>query len=142
MYSQEMRLGGHSLGGEPSGHILCPELGIAGDGIVTAIRICQIVQEEKSSLGELMKGFHRVPQVLFNQSVQRRLNFAEIPEIREEICRLEDKLRDRGRIIVRYSGTEPVVRIMLEGDDQAELESLASRLGHLFRDHLGDEPDE
>ncbi len=136
---EEMLRGGHSLGGEPAGHILCPELGIAGDGIMVAVRISQIVRAEKTSLAEMARGLKRVPQVVHNQRVEKKVDFASVPEIQGEINRVQKKLK-RGRVLIRYSGTEPVVRIMLEGDDQVELDSLASQLGLVFRQHLGSEP--
>ena len=133
---EEMRRGGHALGGEPAGHILCPELGIAGDGIMVALRISQILREGKASLEEMARGLEKVPQVIRNQPVERKVDFASVPEIQAEINRVQEKVKP-GRVLIRYSGTEPVVRIMLEGDDQAELDSLASQLGLAFRRHLG-----
>ncbi len=134
---REMLQGKHLLGGEQSGHIILREHSPAGDGILTALKIAQTMIDRESSLGELAEGLVRFPQVLLNVRVKEKLDFRKIPQIQREIEGVERELRNRGRVIIRYSGTEPLVRIMLEGNQEKEIRSYAQAIARRFRQQLG-----
>ena len=133
----EMLRGNHVLGGEQSGHIILREHSPAGDGILTALKMAQAMIDQESSLGELAEGLARFPQVLLNVRVKEKLDFRKIPQIRREIEGVEGKLRRQGRVVIRYSGTEPLVRIMLEGNEEKEIRSYAQAIAGRFRQQLG-----
>ena len=134
---EEMVRGRHDLGGEPSGHVILGEDLMAGDGILTALKITEIMRETGSSLGELADGFEKFPQILVNVAVREKLDFSKIAPIREEIESARRELGDAGRVLVRYSGTEPLVRIMLEGRHQEEIVRYAGNIAERFRAALG-----
>ncbi len=120
----EMHRTGGMLGGEQSGHILCRHYGITGDGLLTAIHIAALVQEAGVSLGELVdRSFQTYPQLLRNVRVEdrtKRMEWKECQALKEAIARAETAMGDAGRILVRASGTEPVIRVMVEAEE-AEL---------------------
>ena len=135
---EQMLAGGHSLGGEQSGHIIIREQLPAGDGILTALKVACIIDEEGQSLGELAAGFEKFPQILINVPVKEKTqDFSQIPKIREEIEAAEKSLGDSGRVVIRYSGTEPLVRIMLEGDREEEIKERAEAIAERFRQKMG-----
>ena len=134
----EMLRGGHSLGGEQSGHIIIREHLPAGDGILTALKVACIIDDEGQSLGGLTVGLERLPQVLINVPVKEKgQDFLQIIRIREEIEAAEKSLGNGGRVVIRYSGTEPLVRIMLEGDREEEIRERAESIADRFRQSLG-----
>ncbi|MDA2934940.1 phosphoglucosamine mutase [Acidobacteria bacterium AH-259-D05] len=137
----EMLQGGHALGGEPSGHIIMRPYSLAGDGILTALEIAQMVVQEGSSLGDLARDFQKFPQILINVRVRRKENFSQIAQIRQEIQAVEKNLGEEGRVVIRYSGTEPVVRIMLEGKKEEEIKRYAEAIADRFQQKLGCEAD-
>lgn len=134
---EEMLRGTHELGGEQSGHIIIREHSLAGDGILTALKIADVMLQEGKPLSELARPLVKFPQVIENVRVREKSDFAHIPEIYREIETAEEKLGERGRIVVRYSGTEPVVRIMLEGEDEAQIGRYAQTIAGAFRRRLG-----
>ncbi len=133
---EEMLRGNHILGGEQSGHIIIRQHSLAGDGILTALTIAQIVCEKGCSLADLSRGMKKFPQVLLNLKVEEKRDFSQIPEIKRVIELAENELGDGGRVLVRYSGTEPLVRIMLEGEKQDQIQLHAQSIAALFRQHL------
>jgi phosphoglucosamine mutase len=125
-----------SLGGEQSGHIIYSRYGVTGDGIITALRVLEIMQEEKASLSELTRRFVRFPQVLINVPVKVKPPLSEIPELKRAIRKEERSLSGRGRVLVRYSGTELVARVMVEGEKEKEIEEIARRLSRVIEREL------
>ena len=135
----ELIRSGASLGGEQSGHIILPQLSLAGDGMITTLCLLRTMSDTGKPLHELTAGFTRYPQVLVNVDVIEKRPFAEVEEIQKVVTETETKLADRGRLLLRYSGTEPVARIMIEGDDQSTIEAYARNLATVIRDSLGRE---
>jgi phosphoglucosamine mutase len=126
-----------SLGGEQSGHIIIPKLSLAGDGMITTLVLLGALQESGKSLKELTNGFERYPQVLVNVTVREKRPFPELEEVQKASAEVERALSGRGRLLLRYSGTEPLARIMIEGEDQTEIEGYAERLAETIRQVLG-----
>jgi len=126
-----------SLGGEQSGHIILPRLGLAGDGLVTTLCVLRAMRESGLALGRLTEGFTRLPQTLVNVRVAEKRPFAEVAEIASAAGRAEAQLAGRGRLLLRYSGTEPLARVMIEGERQEEIERLAGELATVIRRALG-----
>ncbi len=134
---EELLRSGASLGGEQSGHIIFPQLSLAGDGMITTICLLRAIKEEQKPLHELTSGFQRYPQVLVNVKVVDKRPFEEVEEIQKAAAQIESKLGEGGRLLLRYSGTEPLARIMIEGDDQSVIEELARVLARVIQKVLG-----
>ena len=130
---EEMERGNHLLGGEQSGHIILRRYARSGDGILTALKIAEIVIEEGRGLKELSSGFEPFPQIQRSVPVAEKVNFAAVPEIQREILEAEQSLGERGRVLVRYSGTEPLIRIMIEGEEKVQVEKHAEAIASQFR---------
>ncbi|HWS90594.1 MAG TPA: phosphoglucosamine mutase [Pyrinomonadaceae bacterium] len=127
-----------SLGGEQSGHIIFPRLSLAGDGMLTTINLLRAVVESGRGLEELAEGFRRYPQVLVNVRVREKVSFDEVEEIARASREVRERLGEGGRLLLRYSGTEPLVRVMIEGQSQAEIDALAEGLASVIRRSLGE----
>ncbi len=127
---------GAALGGETSGHTLLAPLSPAGDGILTALVVASIVRSSGRKLSELAT-LTKMPQTLRNVRVGRRVPIEESRAITGAVARAEDVLRTRGRVFLRYSGTEPLLRILVEGPDHAEVHALADALEAVVRAELG-----
>ncbi len=134
---EEIRTHGYALGGEQSGHVIVSEHLFTGDGIVTALRVLRVMAETGRSLRDLAADLVTYPQVLVNVRVGRRVPVAEVPAIAATIDSVQRRLGDEGRLLVRYSGTEPLLRIMLEGRDQAEIEAWAHEIADAAKGALG-----
>jgi phosphoglucosamine mutase len=119
---------GGQLGGETSGHLLCLDKTTTGDGLVSALQVLVVMQEAGKSLAELVAGMPQFPQTLINVRTAARIAIGDSAEIQAAIGRAEQRLGERGRILVRASGTEPVLRVMVEGEDEAEVSRLAADL--------------
>ena len=119
--------GGH-LGGETSGHLLCLDKTTTGDGLISALQVLRVVVETGRPLAELTRGMPRFPQTLINVRMQERVDVERSADMQAAIRDIESKLADRGRVLVRASGTEPVVRVMVEGEDETEVLALATEL--------------
>lgn len=132
----EMERRGVCLGGEQSGHIIFSDLLRTGDGLGTALWVLRIVAESGSELADLVGGFHVYPQVLLNVRVACKTNLDEVAPIRRAILAAEARLGEAGRVLVRYSGTEPVLRIMIEGPDKDEVRTLAEGIAVCARHEL------
>jgi phosphoglucosamine mutase len=126
-----------SLGGEQSGHIIFPKLSLAGDGLITTLALLRAMTEEAKALHELTEGFQTFPQVLVNVAVKVKPPFAEVPAIKKAAQAIEAELGLRGRLLLRYSGTESLARVMIEGEDQIEIEKHAGELAGLIQKNLG-----
>jgi phosphoglucosamine mutase len=135
VHAEMMRLGA-MLGGEQSGHILCPHYGVSGDGLLTALHLAALVKQSEQSLAQLRdRSFQPYPQLLKNVSVEdrdRRLNWKENEILHQAIYQAEQALGDQGRVLVRASGTEPILRIMVEAADAKLTEYWAERLTQTF----------
>lgn len=128
-YVMEMlRADGWLLGGESSGHIICLDKTTTGDGIVSALQVLAHLETQGQTLHQLKQGMTRYPQSLINVPMQKRVAVDEVPEIREAVSLAENELADKGRVLLRPSGTEPVVRVMVEGRDRHDVERIASRV--------------
>ena len=128
---------GLSLGGEQSGHIILPELSLAGDGIITALCLLRAQQESASSLAELTHGCQHYPQILVNVRVREKPVLAEIPSVQAVVKDVEERLADKGRLLLRYSGTEPLARVMIEGEKQGEIEAYAADIAASIQQAIG-----
>lgn len=129
-----LRETGGKLGGETSGHILCLDKTTTGDGLVTALQVLAIMRDSGRSLAHLTAGMRRFPQVLINVRTARRLDLGSSIPVRSAVDRVENQLGRRGRVILRPSGTEPVVRVMVEGEDEGEIRQLAEQIARAVAD--------
>ena len=131
-----LRLGA-SLGGEQSGHVILPALSLAGDGMITTLSLLRALQESHSSLAEMTNGFQRYPQTLVNVRVKEKLPFVDLPAVTEATNEVEQRLGQNGRLLLRYSGTEPLARVMIEGQNQADIESYARKIADALKQEIG-----
>jgi phosphoglucosamine mutase len=125
------------LGGESSGHIICRDVSTTGDGIVSALQTLAAMAHSGESLQELTRGMQKLPQTMVNVPVASPKKVSETPRVREAVADAEANLGDRGRVLLRASGTEPVVRVMVEGEDAAEVSAVADELADVVRVLLG-----
>jgi phosphoglucosamine mutase len=128
-----MQANGFSLGGEQSGHIIFGDYSTTGDGIVTALQVLSAVMQSGKSLSELAAQMTKFPQLLVNVRVKTKAGWQENQEIADSIRQGEDELGDNGRILVRPSGTEPLIRVMAEGPDQEQLSQLVNRIASVIQ---------
>ncbi len=133
---ERMREIGASLGGEQSGHIIFLDENTTGDGLLSALHLLQVMIETGKSLSELASVMQVLPQALVNAKVanHKKEHYMEYPEISSAIERLEKKFAGEGRVLIRPSGTEPLVRVMIEGKDQAQISKEAEKLANLIQD--------
>ena len=134
---EEMRSGGHSIGGEQSGHIVFLDFATTGDGLITALQVLCAMVESKKPLSELAGWMVPMPQVLENVEIIARTPIDELPEVQEAIRAAEAELGGAGRVLVRYSGTQPLARVMVEGDDERQIRELAAGLVEALRTEVG-----
>ena len=125
---EELRAGDYSLGGEQSGHIVMPVLGSTGDGIVTGLRLMARMAQTGSSLAELASTMQSLPQVLINVEVADKASAAAAPAVQAAVDEAEAELGDTGRILLRPSGTEPMIRVMVEAADEEIARRVATRV--------------
>jgi phosphoglucosamine mutase len=135
---EAMRQHGVALGGEQSGHIIFMEHSTTGDGILAALQLLRIMRERDKSLSELAGLLQPFPQKLVNVHVERKIPFEQVPSIKKAIADAEDRLKGRGRVLLRYSGTESVARVMVECEDCGLVDSLTQTLAHEVEQGLGD----
>lgn len=126
-----------SLGGEQSGHIILPELSLAGDGMITALCLLRAMSELGKSLAEMTEGFVRYPQILVNVPVREKVPFGELPSVKAEVDEVEELLCEKGRLLLRYSGTEKLARVMIEGENQFKIEAYAQKIAHAIEREIG-----
>jgi phosphoglucosamine mutase len=125
-----------SLGGEQSGHIIFSDHLYTGDGIATALNVLRVMSDTGRELADLAAELVTYPQVLVNVRVREKRDLRTIPAIAEIMERVEQKLVGQGRLLVRYSGTEPLLRVMLEGRDQSEIQKWADEIASRVKEHL------
>jgi phosphoglucosamine mutase len=133
---EKMRTHGSILGGEDSGHLIFLDVHTSGDGIFSALRLLQIMREKQRPLSELVKIMTVFPQVLMNVAVTRKADLSSIPEIADAIEAVQSRLKDRGRVLVRYSGTRPLCRVMVEGPDTDEINRYCLELIDVIENNL------
>lgn len=126
-----------SLGGEQSGHVIFSEYLFTGDGLATSLNVLRTMALTGRSLGDLASDLTKYPQVLVNLRVDRRVDLKTIPSVAAILASVESRLGDQGRLLVRYSGTEPLLRVMLEGRDEAQIRGWAEEILEAVRPHVG-----
>ena len=134
---EEMVRIGAVLGGEQSGHVIFREYATTGDGMLTALRVFEIARQAGAGLDELISGFEVYPQKLVNVRVREKKGLLEIPSVAQEIRRVEAAYAGKGRVLVRFSGTEPLARVMVEGPDQEQVESFSTSIAEVIRREMG-----
>jgi phosphoglucosamine mutase len=135
---EEMVRGNYNLGGEQSGHTVFLDYNTTCDGILTALQVLAIMKRKEKPLDALASVMEPLPQVLYNIRVRDKKDLTEFPEIQKRIQAIEGALGSSGRIFVRYSGTEPLLRIMVEGEDEAKLHRFAQDVVELVKKHIGE----
>jgi phosphoglucosamine mutase len=128
---------GASIGGEQSGHIIFPRISLAGDGMITALSLLRVIIDKQTPLSHLTDGMERYPQILVNVKVREKIPFAEIPSLSEVVAEVEHQLGAEGRLLLRYSGTESLARIMIEGRSQAEIGEQANSIAAVIEKEIG-----
>ena len=126
-----------ALGGEQSGHIIFADSLYTGDGLVTAFNVLRVMAETGESLTNLVSGLKTFPQVLLNVRVREKRDWSTIPGIATAAASVDDRLAGRGRLLVRYSGTEPLLRVMIEGEHQDEINAWAEEIAAAVRQEIG-----
>ena len=126
-----------TIGGEQSGHIIFPSRSLVGDGMLTALFLLEAMYEKGKSLSEMTEGFNRYPQILVNVKVREKKPFEEVAEIARAAGEIERDLENKGRLLLRYSGTENLARVMIEGENQQEIERQANLLAKIIKTNLG-----
>ena len=119
---------GGVIGGETSGHVLCLDRATTGDALVSALQVLAEVRRTGLTLAQLAAGVPHFPQVLLNVRVAKRFDPSQVPEIRAAVADVERELGESGRVVLRASGTEPVIRVMVEGRDEAHTRACAERI--------------
>jgi phosphoglucosamine mutase len=133
----EMLSSGTNLGGEPSGHLIFLDISPAGDGIITLLQVLLLLAETRRPLAELMSDLKQFPQIIRNVRVQQKLPLESIPEVAQAIAEFERECGGRGRAVVRYSGTEPLARVMIEAEEAEAVQRHAARIAQLIEAALG-----
>ena len=134
---EKMLAGGYNLGGEQSGHIIFLDNNTTGDGLISALQVLAVMMQTGKKLSELSECMTTYPQILVNVRVRERRDLSLIPEIAKRMTEIENRLDGTGRLLVRYSGTEPKVRVMIEGEDEKEIRALAEDLAGVIKAQLG-----
>lgn len=128
---------GYNFGGEQSGHLIFLDYNTTGDGLITAVQVLALMKTTGKPLSELAKIMTNLPQVLVNVRVKQRRELSTLPKVKRHMEKLEKRLDGSGRLLVRYSGTEPVVRIMIEGEREPEIRKWADDLAETIQDAVG-----
>lgn len=134
---EEMQKGGYNLGGEQSGHVIFMDYNTTGDGIITALQVLAIMKKTGKRLSALSKVMTTYPQVLVNVPVREKRDIMELPKLARMVADAEQKLDGNGRLLIRYSGTEPKLRIMAEGKDLSFIEEIVNGLARSVKEELG-----
>jgi phosphoglucosamine mutase len=134
---EEMLKRGLSLGGEQSGHVIFGDYLFTGDGLATALSVLRVMASSGRTLADLASEMTAYPQVLMNLRVKERVDLKTVPEVAAVMQSVESRLEGSGRLLVRYSGTEPLLRVMLEGQDQAEIRRWGQEIIDAVKQHVG-----
>ena len=124
----------YNFGGERSGHIILSDYITTGDGIITALKILEIIKKTNKSLSELKQSLEEFPQLLINVKVKEKKEFSD--NIKQLIIQSEKQLKDKGRLLIRYSGTENIARIMVEGQNKEEITEIANNIANKIKEEL------
>lgn len=135
---EAMKKGNLNLGGEQSGHMIFLDYNTTGDGVLSSLMLSKIIKEENKTLSQLASIMSVYPQVLVNVEVKNEVKnkFMEVEEIKDEIARIEELMEGCGRVLIRPSGTQPLVRVMLEGKEEGQINELANNLANLIKEKL------
>ena len=125
---EALKQGGGVIGGETSGHMIVLDQTTTGDGLITALQVLAIIKRTGRKLSDLVAGMRKYPQTMVNVRTEQRIDLDASPRIRDAVTTAENELADSGRIVLRASGTEPVIRVMVEGQDEQQVNSVAERL--------------
>lgn len=135
---EEMLLRNALIGGEQSGHIIFSNYSLTGDGIITAIQTLKVMQKTGKKLSNLAKIMEKFPQVIVNVKIKKKIYFEKISQINQLVKNLEEKISPDGRILLRYSGTEPVVRIMVEGKSESQIKEISQIISKKIQDFINE----
>lgn len=133
-----MRVGGFTVGGESSGHLLFTDVSPAGDGLLSALKILDLVKRKGQPLSQLRQGMKKYPQKLLNLRVRHKPAWESVPPLASAVREMEKFLGKKGRILLRYSGTEPKVRLLVEADEEDKIRKVQERLVPVLNEHLGE----
>jgi len=133
----EMRRLNAALGGEQSGHVIHLDHSTTGDGCIAALNVLAVMRETGMKVSELNRVITDIPQQLINVKVGKKMNLEQIPGYPELIQRIETELNGKGRTLVRFSGTEPLVRVLVEGNDKTQICQFAEEIADLLKKALG-----
>jgi len=131
---ETLRQTGGVIGGETSGHMIVLDKTTTGDGLISALQVLAIMKETGKAMSELVAGMPRYPQTMINVRTEQRLDPGQSQAIQAAVAVAEGELADKGRVVLRASGTEPVIRVMVEGEDEEQVVSLAKRLASVVAD--------
>jgi phosphoglucosamine mutase len=134
---EEMQRSGINLGGEPSGHIIFGHLSLAGDGIITLLEVVRLMAETRQPFEELTRTFKPFPQIIKNVRVREKSPLETLPEVTRAIAECRSEIGEQGRVVVRYSGTEPLARVMVEAGEAGTVEYHAARIAQAIESVLG-----
>lgn len=129
---------GATLGGEQSGHIIFPDISLAGDGMITMLCLLRVLREKEQPLNLLAAGFRRYPQLLVNVRVREKVPFDQQPAVQRLAQQIDQQFSGKGRLLLRYSGTEPLARIMIEGENENEVQAAANELAEAIKREIGE----
>ena len=119
---------GGIIGGETSGHVICLDRTTTGDGLIAALQVLAVMRRTGKALSELVQGMAKYPQTMVNVRTGNGLDVSKSSKIQAAVSRVEDELADSGRVVLRASGTEPVIRVMVEGENEDQVIDLAEKL--------------
>jgi phosphoglucosamine mutase len=134
---EEMRRSGAQLGGEPSGHVIFPDFGLSGDGLLTTLKVAEAIASDRASFEDLTRDWVEAPQLLKNVQVREKVPLETLPSVQAKISQVQHELEGRGRLVIRYSGTEPLLRVMIESDDAQRNDRLMEEMLETIRRVLG-----
>jgi phosphoglucosamine mutase len=134
---EQMLAGGYNLGGEQSGHIVFLDHNTTGDGAITCLQLLALLMEKGKRLSELKKVMTRLPQVLINVRVKEKKDMSAIPGVQRAMAMVQNELKGRGRILVRYSGTESLARVMIEGENEDKIKQMAGEIADAIGQEIG-----
>ncbi|MHC4606076.1 MAG: phosphoglucosamine mutase [Planctomycetota bacterium] len=137
---EELFRGGYRLGGEPSGHLIFLDAAPAGDGMLTMLMTLSLMKRSGRTLAELASDLQKYPQILINVPVREKPSLDNVGPVQKARRDAEDALSGKGRVVLRYSGTEPLCRVMVEGPDETQVRSLAERIAKTVRSSIGKSP--
>jgi len=134
---EEMRRSGAQLGGEPSGHVIFPDFRLSGDGLLTTLKVAEAIATDRASFEDLTNDWKEAPQLLKNVRVRERIPLENFPVLQAKMADIQRQLEGCGRLVVRYSGTEPLLRVMIESDDATRNDRLMNEMLTLIGNVLG-----